>query len=366
MNQRITKISQWLKEENISFAFVNSTPNVYYLSQFYCEPHERLLGLVLLPNQEPFLICPAMETFQARQSGWKYDIVEYSDSDNVWDRIYKALQERNITSVTSIAVEKEFISYQRGLNLLHSFPNATLFSLEQKMHKLRMIKSELETEALREAARYADYGVEVGVQAIQAGKTEMEILAAIEFELKKKGIQKMSFSTIVLSGEKTALPHGKPGDRKIREGDFVLFDLGVVFKGYCSDITRTVAFQSASAKQREIYNVVLRAQHASLNMSKPGIRIGDLDIVARNMITDAGYGKYFLHRIGHGLGIDVHEYPSMSDNNNVQAEQGMVYTIEPGVYVPDVGGVRIEDDILVTAEGYESLTQFPKELLIVK
>jgi Xaa-Pro dipeptidase len=222
MNHRITEISHWLKEQNLSFAFVNSTPNVYYLSQFYCEPHERLLGLVIFPDQEPFLICPAMETFQAKQSGWKNEIVEYRDSDNVWDKIAAAFQQRNITNADSIAVEREFISYQRGMSLLHLFPNATLSSLEQKIHRLRMNKSEQEVEILREAARYADYGVEVGVQAIGSGKTEMEILAAIEFELKKKGIKKMSFSTMVLSGEKTALPHGKPGDRKIREGDFCL------------------------------------------------------------------------------------------------------------------------------------------------
>jgi Xaa-Pro dipeptidase len=153
---------------------------------------------------------------------------------------------------------------------------------------------------------------------------------------------------------------------KLEKVIFVLFDLGVVYKGYCSDITRTVAFQSVSEEQQKIYDVVLQAQQASLNMSKPGTRIGDIDIVARDIITDAGYGAYFLHRIGHGLGIEVHEYPSMSHNNDEQAEQGMVYTIEPGIYVPNVGGVRIEDDVLITADGYEALTQFPKELLVVK
>jgi Xaa-Pro dipeptidase len=193
----------------------------------------------------------------------------------------------------------------------------------------------------------------------------MEVLAKIEYELKKKGIREMSFSTMVLFGEKSGDPHGNPGERKLKAGDIVLFDLGVVLDGYCSDITRTVAYKSISEKQKDIYNTVLKAELASIEASKPGTRIGDLDKVARDIITDAGYGDYFPHRIGHGIGINVHEFPSMSHLNEGILKEGMVYTIEPGIYLPGIGGVRIEDDILVTADGCETLTEFPKELQIV-
>lgn len=175
----------------------------------------------------------------------------------------------------------------------------------------------------------------------------------------------MSFSTMVLTGAKTADPHGSPGLTEIMPGDFVLFDLGVVLDGYCSDITRTVAFKKINDEQRRIYETVLGAQHAALAICNAGTRIGDIDQAARNFITNAGYGEYFPHRIGHGLGIDVHEFPSMSENNNDLLQEGTVFTVEPGIYIPNVGGVRIEDDIVVTKDGYTSLTSYPKELIIV-
>lgn len=171
---------------------------------------------------------------------------------------------------------------------------------------------------------------------------------------------------MVLFGEKSGEPHGNPGQAALKKGDFVLFDLGVIVDGYCSDITRTFIYQEASEKQKDIYQTVLNAEMAALEMSKPGVRIGDLDLKARGLITEAGYGEYFPHRLGHGLGVSVHEFPSMSQANDDLLQEGMVYTIEPGIYVPGVGGVRIEDDVLITADGSVTLTNYPKELTIIK
>jgi Xaa-Pro dipeptidase len=167
---------------------------------------------------------------------------------------------------------------------------------------------------------------------------------------------------MVLTGVNGASPHGTPGQTKIQKGDFVLFDLGVIVDGYCSDITRTVAYGDINDKQKEIYDTVLRAQLAAIEASKPGVISANVDLTARKIISDAGYGEYFPHRLGHGLGIGVHEYPSLTETNELPLEAGMVYTIEPGIYVPNVAGVRIEDDILVTKNGVEILTKFPKEL----
>ena len=200
------------------------------------------------------------------------------------------------------------------------------------------------------------------VHEIKEGKTELEIVAAIEYELKKKGITDMSFATMVLTGANGASPHGTPGQTKIQKGDFVLFDLGVIVDGYCSDITRTVAYGEINDKQKEIYDTVLKAQLAAIDASNPEVTCANVDLTARKIISDAGYGEYFPHRLGHGLGIGVHEYPSLTETNELQLEAGMVYTIEPGIYVPNVAGVRIEDDILVTKNGVEILTKFPKEL----
>lgn len=363
MNQRIQKLSSWLTENDITCSFITSTPNVFYLTDFYTDPHERLLGLFVFQNEEPILICPNMEVAQARHAGWQYEIIGYSDTDNPWELIQKSLLKRNVT-VTRMALEKEHLTLDRFEQIQRLFPSTSFVSAEEKLHTLRMIKDEKEVSILQDAAALADYGVEVGVQAIAEGKSELDILATIEFELKKKGIRQMSFDTMVLTGLKTAAPHGKPGLETITKGDFVLFDLGVVLDGYCSDITRTVAFGDITEKQREVYDTVLKAQVAAVNVCKPGTRVGDIDRTARSIISDAGYGDYFTHRIGHGLGIDVHEFPSMNETNDMQLQQGMAFTIEPGIYVPEIGGVRIEDDMLVTSDGAVTLTKFPKELII--
>ncbi|WP_102345294.1 M24 family metallopeptidase [Bacillus sp. Marseille-P3661] len=365
MEQRITKLMSWLKTEDISFSFITSTPNIYYLSQFYTTPHERIVGIGVFSNSEPFLICPKMEVDTAKESGWKHEIVGYSDIDNPWEFIQQAVKRRNI-DVNAIAVEKGHLSIQRYEELLSHFPATAFTNVEPFLNQLRLIKDEKELSILRKAAELADFGVEVGVNAISEGKSELEIVATIEFELKKKGVQQMSFATMVLTGAKTASPHGTPDLTKIQSGDLVLFDLGVILDGYCSDITRTIAYQSISDKQHEIYDTVLKSQQAAIEICKPGEEIGRIDTTARSIIEKAGYGDYFTHRIGHGLGIDVHEFPSMNSTNTSKLQHGMTFTIEPGIYVPAVGGVRIEDDLYITKDGVEILTKYPKELQVIK
>ncbi|MGM0844790.1 MAG: M24 family metallopeptidase [Bacillota bacterium] len=366
MNNRIGKIQKWLEEQNIEAAFINSKENVFYLSNFLTDPHERLMGLVLFKQADPLFVLPAMEENQLRSAGWQYEIIGYADHENPWDLIGASLKNRNNKNPEKLAIEKEVLSYSRSAAFLSLFQEAEVINVEDKLNELRVVKDEREIEIIRRAAEMADFGVQTGVEALREGVSEMEVLAKIEYELKKKGIRQMSFSTMVLFGEKSGEPHGNPGSRQLKTGDFVLFDLGVVLDGYCSDITRTVAFKSVSDKQREIYETVLKAELASLELSKPGTRIGDLDSSARKIISDAGYGDYFPHRIGHGMGINVHEFPSMSHSNDGILKEGMVYTIEPGIYLPEVGGVRIEDDILVTADGYETLTKYPKDLQIIE
>ncbi|TKC15924.1 M24 family metallopeptidase [Robertmurraya kyonggiensis] len=354
-------LSQWMKEKDIEMSFLTSTESVFYLSGFYSDPHERLLGVAVFQEEEPFLICPAMEKEDAKKAGWPYEIIGYSDIENQWEIVQKAVSKR-VNKVTQIGIEKEHMNVERYEELNKLFPGTSFVSAEEKLRKLRMVKDEKELSTIKEACALADYAIEVGCSEIKEGKTELEILAAIEFALKKKGVTAMSFSTMVLTGANGASPHGNPGQTKIQKGDLVLFDLGVVVDGYCSDITRTVAYGDISDKQREIYDTVLKAQLAAVEASKPGVTCSEVDLTARKIIADAGYGEYFPHRLGHGLGISVHEYPSLTETNDLLLEKGMVYTIEPGIYVPGVAGVRIEDDVYVTENGVEILTKFPKEL----
>lgn len=365
MKGKISALSKWMVEKNIDFTFLTSTDNIFYFTGFYSNPHERLLAVVLFQKEEPILICPAMEKNDAKNAGWNYDIIGYSDTDNPWEAIQQKVSAK-VSHITSISVEKDHLNVARYEALTQYFPSIqTMVSAEEKLNQLRMVKSNDELTKIKEACKWADYAIEVGCNEIAEGKTELQVLAAIEYELKKKGISQMSFSTMVLTGVNGASPHGNPGNSVIKKGDFVLFDLGVIVDGYCSDITRTVAFGDITEKQEEIYNTVLKAQLAAIDASKPGLTCSTVDQTARQIIADAGYGDYFPHRLGHGLGISVHEYPSLTETNALVLQEGMVFTIEPGIYVPNIAGVRIEDDVYVTKDGVEILTKFPKELQIL-
>lgn len=365
MEKKLETLANWMKQEEIDFTFLTSTDNIFYFSGFYSNPHERLLALIVFPEKDPILVCPSMEKNDAKSAGWNYDIIGYSDTEDPWQTIQSMVQARTSNTV-KVALETDHMNVARYHSLQTSFPNIKEYiSAEEKINTLRMIKTTDELAKIKEACKLADFAIQVGCNEIAEGKSEMEILASIEYELKKKGIGKMSFSTMVLTGVNGASPHGNPGETKIRKGDLVLFDLGVVVDGYCSDITRTVAFGDINEKQKDIYDTVLKAQLAAIDASKAGVSCASVDQAARNTIRDAGYGEFFPHRLGHGLGISVHEFPSLTETNALLLQEGMVYTIEPGIYVPNVAGVRIEDDVYVTKEGVEVLTKFPKELQII-
>ncbi|MBU9712937.1 M24 family metallopeptidase [Evansella tamaricis] len=363
MEQRIEAIRQWMNGSNIDVLMCQTRANVFYYSGFDTDPHERIVAIFILKDRDPFFICPHMEVNQVKPIFTNGEIIGYSDTDNPWEKIKDAFHTRELAP-RKIAVESS-LSWDRVKNLINLFPSADLVEGDDAILSKRIIKSEKEIALLREAAKFADLGIEIGIESLEEGISEMEVLAKIEYELKKAGVREMSFSTMVLFGEKGGDPHGKPGNRLLRKGDSVLFDLGVVWKGYCSDITRTVFFDHVTEREQTIYEAVLEAEEASLKKCKPGNAISTLDNTARNILEKKGFGEYFPHRIGHGLGIEVHEYPSLNAKNDSPLMPGMTFTIEPGVYIPNQVGVRIEDDVLITESGYETLTKFPKVLTIV-
>lgn len=365
LTNRLRKMTEWVKKENIDVAFITSSDNVFYLTGFNCHPHERLLGLAIFQDAEPFIVCPAMEKQDAINAGWDFEVVGYNDTDPVWDMVKQAITKR-VQTPSTWAIEKNQFPVSRYEEVTSRFAVGTFINAEDQLNQLRLIKDEKEIAALRQACEIADFAIEVGMNEITEGKTELDIVAAIEYEVKKKGVTGMSFATTVLAGANAASPHGNPGLTKVKKGDFVLFDLGVIYDGYCSDITRTIAYGDISDQQLEVYETVRKAEETALQLSKPGITAMELDLAARKVIEDAGYGEYFTHRLGHGLGISVHEFPSITSTNQLKLVENMVYTIEPGIYIPNQVGVRIEDDVIITKDGAESLTQFPKTLQIVK
>lgn len=357
---RLARIRAWMEEQQVGVVLVTSPYNVYYLTGFMCNPHERFMALCLHGNGET-LFVPSLEKDEAAHSGFPH-IATVSDTD---DPMAKLREVVGNGPYGALAVEKQHLTVARYEQLQTVFGEGQAVAAEDLLIGMRLRKDEAEVKIMKQAAEIADRAVEAGINAIAIGKTEAELVAVVEAKMKELGATKPSFSTIVLAGSKSALPHGTPGSRSIQAGDFVLFDLGAVYEGYCSDITRTVVVGQPSDKQREIYEAVLAANLAGIAATKPGAPAKAVDQAARDLITERGYGESFTHRVGHGLGVEVHEFPSMHGNNDEEMVPGMVFTIEPGIYVPEIGGVRIEDDVLVTEDGVEILTAYPKELQII-
>lgn len=232
----------------------------------------------------------------------------------------------------------------------------------QDLLNIRAIKMADEVDSIREAIRLSEQALHRLLDWVKPGMTERSIAAELKRLMQEAGSEGEAFNTTVLCGENTYLPHGIPGDGTLGENDLMLIDFGARLHDYPADITRTFGFGEVDTKLKEIYDVVLAANRAAVELVKPGVPCGEIDKAARDVITEAGYGEYFQHRTGHGLGLEVHELPQIASGVDAPLEQGMVFTIEPGVYVPGLGGVRIEDVIHVTENGAEVLTQFPRSL----
>ncbi len=238
-------------------------------------------------------------------------------------------------------------------------------SLENKINNLKMVKTKNEIECIKKAQQIAEDAFEHILAFIRPGVTEKRIALELDFYMLSHGAEALSFETIAVTGKKTSMPHGVPDDTLVETGDFITMDFGAVYKGYHSDMTRTIAVGEVSAEQRKIYEIVLSAQKASLEILKQGVSCTEADKAARDIITNAGYGDYFGHGTGHGVGIEIHESPNLSPRSEAKLEVGNIVTVEPGIYIPNKFGVRIEDMALITEDGFENLTKTPKELIIL-
>jgi len=218
---------------------------------------------------------------------------------------------------------------------------------------------------MKQAVVIAEAALSATLEKISVGMTERQIAGELLIEMMRHGATSLPFEPIVLIGPRSALPHGTPGDRPVQPGDLLLFDFGVSVEGYASDITRTFAMGRLDDELRRVYDVVKRANEAGRQAARPGVEIQEVDRAARQVIVDAGYGQYFTHRAGHGLGLEAHEPPFACEGDATILEPGMTFTVEPGVYLPGKGGVRVEDDVAITQDGCESLTTFDRELRIV-
>ena len=359
---KLQKITNYLNQQEWDMTFITNPTTVNYLTGFAMDPHERILGLMVFPDREPIMLTPELEVEKAK-THVSFDVIGYADSENPWEKIATNLKGYRIKT---IAAEFDHLILSKSDGLKSVFNEVSFKNLTPLINQMRLFKTADEIQKMVVAGDYADKCFDIGFKFAASEKdlTEMDVVAKIEFEMKRQGISEMSFDTMVLTGARAANPHGVPEAVAIQQNKLLLFDLGVMSNGYASDASRTIAIGQPTDFDRKIYEITRQAQQAALDFVKPGVTAFEVDKVARDIITKAGYGDYFTHRTGHGIGMDVHEYPSIGGSEDITIETGMCFSVEPGIYIPNQVGVRIEDCLYVTATGAESLTHTPKDLLI--
>ena len=319
-------------------------------------------GTLLCFREKAYLIIDFRYIEKAKKTVTACEVLEQT---KLTEQIGELLKKHN---AKSIAVESMELSIHR-LNLFRkSFPDVEFIvtdELSDEIYRLRTVKTEYEIEKIQKAQQIAEAAFEEILNFIRPGVTERETALMLDSTMMKCGAEAMSFETIVLSGANTSMPHGVPQNQEVKSGDFVLMDFGAVYDGYHSDMTRTVCVGQPTDKMTEVYNIVLEAQLAALDRVKSGITGKELDAVARDYISSRGYGDAFGHSLGHGVGLEIHEYPNASQRSDAKLCENNVITIEPGIYLPDEFGVRIEDFVVVTEKSCRNLTKCPKKMIIL-
>lgn len=348
------KVLQVMDEKGLDGIMISNRYNMRYISG-YCGD----TGIVLLTKEDNLLFTDFRYIYQAQAEASGYEVIDIGN-DGYAKAIARELKSRKITS---LGFESDEISYTSYTQFLKELDGIQLIAYTNELSQLRMVKTSEELAKIKEAEHIGDLVFAKIIQDIKPGVTELEIAAKIEYLLKTNGAEGISFAPIVASGVNSSMPHAVPSKKAIELGDFVTLDFGCIYEGYCSDMTRTVVVGKASEKQKEIYHTVLKAQLAVLDQLKAGMKGIDVDKIARDIIYQAGYEGCFGHGLGHSAGLFIHESPRASAKSEDLILENMILTVEPGIYVKDFGGVRIEDLVLVTKDGYENYTNSPKELM---
>lgn len=361
VQQRLEKVRRQLAAAGLDGLFVTGATNRRYLSGFTGSA-----GALLLTAERAVLLTDARYTQQAEAEAPAYKLVIHRPGQ-LWQALAHELAAGGCKSLGFEAQHMTVAQFETAREQLlagSSLPELDLQPTENLVEQLRQVKDDAEISLIRRAAALTDAALSELLADLQPGVSELELAVELEFKLKRAGAQSLAFPIIVVSGPRSALPHGQPSQRRLRAGDFVTIDVGCVWQGYASDLTRTIVVGEPTARHVEVYETVLAAQLAGLAAVKPGVTGRTVDAAARKVIEAAGYGQYFGHGLGHGVGLDVHEGPRLAWTSQQVLQPGMVVTVEPGIYLPDWGGVRIEDLVLVTETGHEILSPgITKQLL---
>jgi len=355
-SKRIEKLRNLMKEKELLQLLVTDTASIFYLTGRWIESGERLLVLMIRQSGKPVLFIN--ELFPEKES---------DDLDFIWVK----------DTTDSIAMLAEKIEKDKVLGIDKNWPSGFLIRLMEMtgsnkvvnssllLDLIRSQKDEEEIQFMKDVSKMNDDAMSMLIDAINEELTEKDMEDILKEIYDNLGTDGFSFTPIIAYGKNGANPHHENSQRLLKEGDSIILDIGCKKDHYSADMTRTVFFIELSEKAKEVYETVLEANMKAIEKVKPGVRFSDIDAAARKVIEEMGYGKYFTHRTGHSIGIEVHEYGDVSSSNDDFLKPGMIFSVEPGIYLEGELGVRIEDLVLVTEDGYETLNKYPKELQII-
>ncbi len=353
MNDRLARLRERLDDHEVDGFLLTAPRSLRYICGFSGSN-----GCALVDQDEATFITDFRYKLQAQEEvqGFQRRVAK--------EELFKDLAGLDwFGKARRLGFESAHLSVQQAQQLKELLPPTELVPIKDAVERISMVKEEPEIESIRQAVGISDRVFPEILEHLRPGVREVEVCAELEYRMRKQGSERLPFDAIVVSGARSALPHGQPTEKELQDSDLVTMDYGARVAGYVSDCTRTVVLGQADGQKREIYQLCLRAQKEAEAAARAGMTAVELDGVARQIIADAGYGDYFGHGLGHGLGLEVHEDPRLSPRGQIRLEAGMVVTIEPGIYIPDVGGVRIEDVVVIREQECEVLTQASKELV---
>lgn len=363
---RLDKLNASLRTSDLDAVILNPSPTLKYLTGLGFHLMERPVLLFFAKDREPAIVLPELELQKVASLPYKLQVFPYPENPSEWDNAFhKAVQALGLDG-KRIGVEPRNLRLLEFRYAKNGAPEADFPDAGDVLAGLRLRKEQAEVEAMRNAVRIAQSALEATLPQIRIGMTEKELSSELVTQLLKHGSEpEMPFSPIVSGGPNSANPHASPTERKLQAGDLLVIDWGATHEGYISDLTRTFVVGEVDEEYRKVHKIVQDANAAGRAAAKPGVPCAIVDHAAREVIEKSGYGKYFTHRTGHGIGMEGHEEPYMRGDNMQILEPGMAFTVEPGIYLPGRNGVRIEDNVVITETGAESLSDMPREIRVV-
>ena len=363
---RFDRLNASLRKSGLDAVILNPGPTLTYLSGLHFHLMERPVVFLFAKDQDPAIVLPELELQKVGSLPYKLQVFSYPENPSEWDNAFrKAVQALGLEG-KRIGVEPRQLRLLEFRHVKNSAPEAEYPDASEVLSGLRLKKDQAEVEAMRRAVKIAQDALEATIPFIKIGMTERELSSELVVQLLKHGSQpEMPFSPIVSGGPNSANPHASPTERKLQAGDLLVVDWGATHEGYVSDLTRTFAVGKVDAEDAKIHKIVQEANAAGRAAAKPGVPCANVDQAARDLIVKAGYGVYFRHRTGHGIGMEGHEEPYIRGDNMQLLEPGMAFTVEPGIYLPGRSGVRIEDNVVITETGADVLSDMPREIQIV-